>query len=67
MVRGGGVDCGRGLARLIQIFLGEIDLLGEVLELGGDLLVVGELRLVSLVGRLLVRIELANDQHEQTL
>ena len=66
-MRGGGVDHGRGLARLIHICLSEFDLLGEVLELGGDLLVVGELRLMSFVGYLLVRIEAADDGLEQAL
>ena len=64
---GGGVDHGRGIARLIHICLGEIDLLGEVLELDEDLFVIGEPRLVSLVGCLLARTEAVDDRLQQVL
>lgn len=58
---------GHGLASFIHIGLGEIDLFGEEFELGGDLVIVGELRLGPLVGCLPIRVQAADDRLEQVL
>ena len=62
-----GVDGRRSLAGLVHVGLCEVDLLGEELDLGGDLVVVGDLRLVMLVGGLFICIEAADYGLEQVL
>lgn len=63
----GGIDRRRGFAGLIHIRLRQIDLLRQVLELVGDLVVVGDLCVVALVGGLLVVVEAAQDGLEEAL
>ena len=62
-----GVERRRGLAGLVHICLRQIYLLGQMLELVGDLVVVDDLGLVTLVRRLLVGVEAADDGLEQAL
>ena len=61
------VERRRGLAGLVHICLCQNYLLGQVLELVGDLIVVGDLGLVALVHRLLIGVEAADDGLEQGL
>ena len=61
------VEWRRRLVGLVNIRLRQIDLFVQVLELIEDPILVGDLRLMTLVGCLLIGIEAADDCLEQAL